>query len=40
MAVCFGSGKKEEEGKIHKIKDLAWFEKDPVYGDSGPVLDV
>jgi uncharacterized protein YjlB len=40
MVLCFASGKKEEESKIQKIRDLAWFARDPVYGDSGPVLDV
>jgi uncharacterized protein YjlB len=34
------SGKKEEESKISKIKDLPWFERDPVYGDGGPALEV
>ena len=36
--MCYG--KKGEESKIEGIKDLGWFEKDPVYGEKGPVLDV
>lgn len=36
--MCYG--KKGEESKIEKIKDLAWFQRDPVYGDEGPALDV
>lgn len=29
-----------EEGVEERIKALTWFERDPVYGDQGPVLDV
>ncbi|KAK7916834.1 hypothetical protein PG985_010442 [Apiospora marii] len=29
-----------EEAKVEGIRRLAWFEKDPVYGDQGPALDV
>jgi uncharacterized protein YjlB len=36
--MCYG--KKGEEAKVQGIKNLSWFEKDPVYGDKGPVLDV
>ncbi|OWZ62233.1 hypothetical protein AYX14_05636 [Cryptococcus neoformans] len=37
----FCVGKEEEKGEAwERIKGLAWFEKDPVYGDQGPVLDV
>ena len=36
--MCYG--KKGEEGKIERIKSLPWFERDPVYGDSGPALEV
>lgn len=36
--MCYG--KKGEEGKIEKIRSLGWFERDPVYGEVGPVLDV
>ena len=36
--MCYG--KKGEEAKIEKIKGLGWFERDPVYGEEGPVLDV
>jgi len=34
--MCYG--KKEEESKIKGIAGLGWFEKDPLYGDDGPVL--
>jgi len=36
--MCYG--KAGEEKKIEGIKGLPWFERDPVYGDEGPVLDV
>ncbi|KAK5129089.1 hypothetical protein LTR08_003909 [Meristemomyces frigidus] len=36
--MCYG--KRGEEAKIEKIRTLPWFERDPVYGDQGPVLDV
>ncbi|KJE00024.1 cupin domain-containing protein [Cryptococcus gattii NT-10] len=37
----FCVGKEEEKGEAwERIKGLAWFEKDPVYGDKGPVLGV
>lgn len=35
--MCYGA--EDEEEKIKKIKELEWFEKDPLYGDSGPTLD-
>jgi uncharacterized protein YjlB len=31
-------GKKGEEEKIKEIEKLSWFERDPVYGDDGPVV--
>lgn len=34
--MCYG--KKEEESKVKGIADLGWFEKNPVYGDEGPIL--
>jgi uncharacterized protein YjlB len=34
--MCYG--KKGEEEKLESIKNLAWFKKDPVYSDEGPVL--
>lgn len=34
--MCYG--KKEEESKVNGIVELSWFEKDPLYGDEGPVL--
>ncbi|KAI5924526.1 RmlC-like cupin domain-containing protein [Camillea tinctor] len=36
--MCYG--KKEEDAKVKNIGNLAWFEKDPIYGDKGPALDV
>lgn len=35
--MCYG--KKGEEEKVQGIKSLKWFERDPIYGDEGPVLD-
>lgn len=34
--MCYG--KKFEEDKARNIEKLGWFERDPVYGDDGPVL--
>jgi uncharacterized protein YjlB len=34
--MCYG--KKEEEGKVKGIEKVGWFERDPVYGDEGPVV--
>ena len=34
--MCYG-----REGEVQKVKDIAgvsWFERDPIYGDEGPVL--
>ena len=36
--MCYG--KPGEEDKVKSIEKLGWFERDPVYGDNGPVLDV
>ncbi|RYP42668.1 hypothetical protein DL767_000037 [Monosporascus sp. MG133] len=36
--MCYG--KKGEEPKVQSIAGLPWFQKDPIYGDQGPVLDV
>lgn len=36
--MCYG--KKGEESKVESIKKLPWFEKDPMYGDQGPALDL
>lgn len=33
-------GEKGEEKQIEGIKSLEWFEKDPVYGDDGPAVEV
>lgn len=36
--MCYG---KEGKGdKVKAIADLSWFERDPVYGDEGPSLEV
>lgn len=32
--MCYGG----EEGVEERIKTLEWFDKDPVYGDQGPVM--
>ena len=34
-----GYGKAEEE-KVRAISTLGWFKKDPLYGDTGPALEV
>jgi len=36
--MCYG--KEGEEEKVKRIGDLGWFERDPIYGDKGPVLNV
>ncbi|KAK4119051.1 hypothetical protein N657DRAFT_684736 [Parathielavia appendiculata] len=36
--MCYG--REGEEGRVQGIKRLGWFEKDPIYGDQGPVLEV
>jgi uncharacterized protein YjlB len=36
--MCYG--KNGEEEKVERIKNVEWFNKDPVYGDQGPVMDV
>ncbi|KAI1502020.1 RmlC-like cupin domain-containing protein [Biscogniauxia marginata] len=36
--MCYG--KKGEEAKLQNIETLSWFQKDPIYGNQGPVLDV
>ena len=36
--MCYGKGGEGE--KVKGISQLGCFEKDPVYGDSGPCLDV
>jgi len=35
--MCYG--REDEKEKVKSIKDLAWFERDPIYGDTGPLLD-
>ncbi|KAI6080443.1 RmlC-like cupin domain-containing protein [Hypoxylon rubiginosum] len=36
--MCYG--KKGEEAKVQSISKLPWFERDPIYGEEGPVLEV
>ena len=36
--MCYG--KEGEEEKIENIKSLRWFDRDPIYGDTGPALEV
>jgi uncharacterized protein YjlB len=36
--MCYG--KAGEEGRAENIKKLGWFSKDPIYGESGPALEV
>ncbi len=36
--MCYG--RVNEADKVGNIKKLGWFEKDPIYGNEGPVLDV
>lgn len=36
--MCYG--KQGEEGKNENIKKVEWLRKDPLYGDTGPALDV
>ena len=36
--MCYG--KQDDEEKIKGIAGLGWFERDPVYGDEGPVMNV
>jgi uncharacterized protein YjlB len=35
--MCYG--REDEKAKIEGIKNLGWFEKDPIYGDEGPALE-
>ncbi len=35
--MCYG--RKGEEKKVNAIKDLIWFDRDPIYGDAGPALE-
>lgn len=36
--MCYG--KAGEEDKVRAISNLGWFKKDPLYGDTGPALEV
>ncbi|KAL3954759.1 hypothetical protein ACCO45_010322 [Purpureocillium lilacinum] len=35
--MCYGRG--GEETRLEGIRKLGWFDRDPIYGDEGPVLD-
>ena len=34
--MCYGNAGEKE--KIRGIESLVWFERDPLYGDEGPVF--
>ncbi|KAL7795895.1 RmlC-like cupin domain-containing protein [Trichoderma ceciliae] len=34
--MCYGN--EHDESKINNIRRLSWFDKDPIYGDQGPIL--
>lgn len=36
--MCYG--KDEEDHKVKGISELGWLTKDPIYEDSGPVLEL
>ncbi|EPS25197.1 hypothetical protein POX_c03599 [Penicillium oxalicum] len=36
--MCYGEA--EEWDKVEAIRDLGWFQRDPLYGASGPALEV
>ncbi len=36
--MCYG--KEGEEAQVMGIESPGWFERDPIYGEKGPVLDV
>ena len=36
--MCYG--REGEEDKVRGIENLGWFTRDPIYGESGPCLDV
>lgn len=36
--MCYG--REGERDKRETIQNIKWFERDPVYGDAGPVVDV
>ena len=36
--LCYGT--EEEREKVDSISGLQWFDKDPIYGDEGPCLEV
>lgn len=36
--MCYGRAGEEE--KVKAIERIGWFEKDPIYGDQGPVLSI
>ncbi|WVF71022.1 hypothetical protein IAT40_005818 [Kwoniella sp. CBS 6097] len=36
--MCTGEKGDEKNGKWRNIKGVGWFERDPIYGDEGPIL--
>ncbi|KAJ6109336.1 hypothetical protein N7486_001570 [Penicillium sp. IBT 16267x] len=36
--MCYGRA--GEEGKVQSIQNVAWFNRDPLYGDDGPALEI
>jgi len=36
--MCYG--KAGEEAKVKGIESLGWFDRDPIFGEKGPVLEV
>ncbi|KAI9651176.1 hypothetical protein NHQ30_001213 [Ciborinia camelliae] len=35
--MCYGTGEEEELERVRGIGELGWFERDPLYGDEGPL---
>ena len=35
--MCYG--REDEDDKVKDIESLGWFDRDPIYGEKGPVLD-
>lgn len=36
--MCYGKDTVEERTQVVGIQNVAWFEKDPIYGEDGPIL--
>ncbi|KAH9933546.1 hypothetical protein B0H21DRAFT_83443 [Amylocystis lapponica] len=34
----YGRGGEDHEGIVERIREIGWFDRDPFYGDEGPVL--